>query len=133
MSKLRLLLVGFLFVLMIISITLPWRRIPEYNIETDYGLPFIWGTQILTEEALIVYPDGTDCGRSVVVTVSLAGVKMRETWRVNPTHLLLDILFWTGLMTVTVIFPTKMPKLRIPQIRVTIERARIDRSKIERR
>ena len=113
MSKLRMVFIGFLFVLMIISITLPWRRIPEYNIETDYGLPFIWGTKILTEEALLVYPNGTLVAFNRAIT--------RETWRVNPTHLLFDILFWSGLMTVIAIFPTKMPKPRIPRIRVTIE------------
>jgi len=106
-------LIGFLFVLMVYSIAFPWRRIPEYNIETDYGLPFIWGTQILTEEALLVYPDGTLVAFDRAIT--------RETWRVDPTHLLFDILFWSGLITITAIFPTKMPKLRIPKIRIAIE------------
>ena len=105
MSKLRMVSIGFLFVLMIYSIVVPWRSIPEYNIETDYGLPFIWGTKILTEEGILVHPNET----FVLVDRTIT----RETWRVNPTHLLLDILFWSGLMTITVVFSTKMPELRI--------------------
>lgn len=113
MSKSRIVSIGFLFVLMIYSIVVPWRSIPEHNIETDYGLPFIWGTKILTEEGIFVHPNET----FVLVDRAIT----RETWRVNLTHLLFDILFWSGLIAIAAIFPTKMPKLRIPRIRIAIE------------
>ena len=107
-SKIRMLLVGFLFVLMILSITLCWRSIPEYTVETDYSLPFIWGTQIPSE--------------TEIKTETLRRVTIQETWRVDPTNLLYDLLFWNGLIAIVALTPAKLPR-----IRVTIDFGKADR------
>lgn len=156
MSKLRMVFVGFLFVLMIYSIVAPWRTIPasvyshhglpltQYD-TTDYGLPFIWGTRNLTTtrttlengEAeiawILVYGINRSVeyeeGMATEVTIPINATALRlhlvsveETWRVNPTYLLFDILFWNGLIAIVAVFRTEKPNFRIPRIRITVDR-----------
>jgi len=108
LSKLRILVIGFLFVGLVLSVNWGWRGIDEYDsLAIDYGFPFIWGTQILTRETIT-----TNLGRMT---------STHETWRVNTLPLLFDLLFWTGLIAATTKVPIKLPKLKTPKIKVTIE------------
>ena len=127
MSKLRILFAGFFFALLGLSVTWGWRGIPEYDkVDIDYGFPLIWGRQTISE--IIVMEPSEPSSPSLDQTYRMKTIE--EIWQVKTGNLLLDILFWTGLMVTTAITPTKLPKLRIPKIRISIE-SWIDRSSLQ--
>ena len=118
MSKIRILFACFFFALLVLSVTWGWRGIPEYDkIDIDYGFPLIWGRQTISE---IILMEPSEPSRSSV-DQAYRMKAIEEIWQVRTGNLLFNILFWSGLMTITAIFPMKLPKLRIPKIRVTIE------------
>ena len=112
MSKIRILFVGVFFALLVLSVIWGWRGIPEYDkVDIDYGFPLIWGRQTISE--IIVMESSSP---SLDQTYRMKAIE--EIWQVKTGNLLFDILFWTGLMVITAITPTELPKLRIPKIRI---------------
>ena len=118
---------GSLFVMLILSVI--WgrdQRTDPVSVEADYGFPLIWGTQRCVTEnysrsrvfALLI----TERPTAEPVNETAAGVELeelarylvvgavQELWRVNRFYLLLDLVFWIGLMTITATFPRSVRK-----------------------
>ena len=108
MSKIRILFAGFFFALLGLSVTWGWRGIPEYDkVDIDYGFPLIWGRQTISE-IILMEPSSPSLDPKTYRMKTI-----EEIWQVKTANLLFDILFWNGLIAITAITPTKLPKLRI--------------------
>ena len=135
MSKLRMVFTGSLLVMVILSVI--WgrgQRIDPFTVEVDYGFPLIWGTQFRITGSIYMESDAyalivTD---PKPVTIPPEGIEgkikrtilgsVQEWWRVNPLNLLLDLVFWIGLM---ISVPAIVGKLRIPRIQINVSLERL--------